>query len=89
MDRALIVEGGQTHIVITVILQLAQVEQVIRIVFIEYFVEEERDYRLETGIPLEEGRWQQLEKGALEALPGLTEVRPQKETLWKRLLSKG
>ena len=58
------------------------------IVFIDYFVEENRDYRFESGLPLEEGQWQQLETAALELLPGLTEIKPQKETLWKRLFRK-
>ena len=58
------------------------------IVFIDYFVEEDRDYRLEAGIPLEDGQWQQLETAALELLPGLTEIKPQKETLWERLFKK-
>ncbi len=57
------------------------------IVFIEYFVEEVRDYNFKTGIPLEEGQWQALETTALELLPGLTEIKPQ-QTLWKRLLRK-
>ena len=58
------------------------------IIFIEYFVEEDRDYRFETGISLEDVQWQQLETAALELLPGLTEIKPQKETLWKRLFQK-
>ena len=58
------------------------------IVFIDYFVEEERDYRFESGIPLEDGQWQQLETAALELLPGLREIKPKKETLWKRLFKK-
>ena len=58
------------------------------IVFINYFVEADRDYRFESGIPLEDGQWQQLETVALELLPGLTEIKPQKETLWKRLFQK-
>ena len=58
------------------------------IVFIEYFVEEDRDYRFETGISLEDGQWQQLETTALELLPGLTEIKPKKETLWERLFKK-
>ena len=58
------------------------------IVFIDFFVEEGRDYRFESGIPLENGQWQQLESAALELLPGLTEIKPQKETLWKRLFKK-
>ena len=58
------------------------------IVFIEYFVEEDHDYRFETGIALTEGQWQQLESAALELLPGLTEIKPQKETLWERLFKK-
>ena len=58
------------------------------IVFIDYFVEEDRDYRFESGIPLEDDQWQQLESAALELLPGLTEIKPQKETLWERLFKK-
>ena len=58
------------------------------IVFIEYFVEEDRDYRFESGIPLEDGQWKQLETAALELLPGLTEIKPKKETSWKRLFKK-
>ena len=58
------------------------------IVFIDYFVEEDRDYRFESGIPLEEGQWQQLETAALALLPGLTEIKPKKETLWERLFKK-
>ena len=58
------------------------------IVFIEYFVEEDRDYRFGSGIPLEDGQWQQLETAALELLPGLTEIKPKKETLWERLFKK-
>ena len=58
------------------------------IVFIEYFVEEDRDYRFETGISLEDGQWQQLETAVLELLPGLTEIKPQKETLWERIFKK-
>ena len=58
------------------------------IVFIEYFVEEDSDYRFETGIPLKEDHWQQLETTVLELLPGLTEIKPQKEALWKRLFKK-
>ena len=58
------------------------------IVFIDFFVEEDRDYRFESGIPLEDGQWQQLETAALELLPGLTEIKPQKETLWERLFKK-
>ena len=58
------------------------------IVFIDYFVEENRDYRFETGVPLEDVQWQQLETAALELLPGLTEIKPQKETLWERLFKK-
>lgn len=58
------------------------------IVFIDYFVEEDRDYRFGSGIPLEGGQWQQLETAALELLPGLTEIKPQKETLWERLFKK-
>ena len=59
------------------------------IVFIEYFVEESSDYRFETGIPLTDGKWQQLESAALMSLPDLTEIKPQKETLWKRLFKTG
>jgi len=58
------------------------------IVFVEYFVEEDSDYRFETGIPLKEDQWQQLETAVLELLPGLTEIKPQKEPLWKRLFKK-
>jgi hypothetical protein len=58
------------------------------IVFIDYFVEEDRDYRLGSGIPLEDGQWQQLETAVLELLPGLTEIKPKKETLWERLFKK-
>ena len=58
------------------------------IVFIDYFVEEDRDYRFESGIPLTENQWQALESAALELLPGLTEIKPKKETLWKRLFKK-
>ena len=58
------------------------------IVFIDYFVEEDRDYRFESGIPLEGGQWQQLESAALELLPGMTEIKPKKETLWERLFKK-
>ena len=58
------------------------------IVFIDYFVEEDRNYRFESGIPLTENQWQQLETAALELLPGLTEIKPKKETLWKRLFKK-
>lgn len=55
---------------------------------IEYFVEEDRDYRYETDVPLDEGQWQELESVALELLPGLTESKPKKETLWERLFKK-
>ena len=58
------------------------------IVYIEYFVEEDRDYRFGSGIPLEAGQWKQLETAVLELLPGLSEIKPQKETLWKRLFKK-
>ena len=58
------------------------------IVFIDYFVEENRDYRFESGIPLENDQWRVLETAALELLPGLTEITPQKETLWERLFKK-
>ena len=58
------------------------------IVFIEYFVEEDSDYRFETGIPLEDDQWKLLEAAVLELLPGLTEIKPQKEPLWKRLFKK-
>ena len=58
------------------------------IVFINYFVEADRDYRFESGIPLEDDQWQTLETVALELLPGLTEIKPQKENLWKRLFKK-
>ena len=55
---------------------------------IEFFVEEDGDYRYETDVPLDEGQWQELESVALELLPGLTEIKPQKETLWERLFKK-
>ena len=58
------------------------------IVFIDYFVEADGDYRYETNVPLDEGRWEELESVALELLPGLTEIKPQKETLWERLFKK-
>ena len=58
------------------------------IVFIEYFVEEDSAYHFGSGIPLENGQWKQLETAALELLPGLTEIKPQKETLWERLFKK-
>ena len=58
------------------------------IVFIDFFVEEDRDYRFESGIPLENDQWQALEAAALKLLPGLTEIKPQKETLWERLFKK-
>ncbi|MBO5779237.1 MAG: hypothetical protein J6R82_06690 [Clostridia bacterium] len=58
------------------------------VVFIDFFVEEDRDYRFESGIPLEDDQWQQLESAALELLPGLTEIKPKKETLWERLFKK-
>ena len=58
------------------------------IVFIDYFVEEDRDYRFESGVPLENDQWQVLEAAALELLPGLTEIKPKKETLWERLFKK-
>ena len=58
------------------------------IVSVEYFSEEDNGYRSETGIPLEEGQWQQLETAALAVLPGLTEIGPQKDTLWGRLFKK-
>jgi hypothetical protein len=58
------------------------------IVFIDYFVEADGDYRYETDVPLDEGRWEELESVALELLPGLTEIKPQKETLWERLFKK-
>ena len=51
-------------------------------------MEEDSDYRFETGIPLKEDQWQQLETTVLELLPGLTEIKPQKEALWKRLFKK-
>ena len=59
-----------------------------KIVFIEYFVEEDSDYRFGSGIPMGDGQWQQLETAALDLLPGLTEIKPQKETLWERLFKK-
>ena len=58
------------------------------IVFIEHFVEEDRDYRFETGISLEDGQWLQLETAALDLLPGLTEIKPKKESLWEKLFKK-
>ena len=58
------------------------------IVFIGFFVEEDRDYRFGSGIPLEDGQWQQLETAALELLPSLTEIKPQKEILWERIFKK-
>ena len=58
------------------------------IVFIDYFVEEDSDYRFKTGIPLEDSQWQALETAALDLLPGLTEIKPKKETLWERLFKK-
>ena len=58
------------------------------IVFIDFFVEEDRDYRFGSGIPLEDGQWQQLETAALELLPGLREIKPKKETWWERLFKK-
>ena len=58
------------------------------IVFMDYFVEEDRDYRFDSGIPLEDGQWQQLETAALELLPSLTEIKPQKEILWERIFKK-
>ena len=58
------------------------------IVFIDYFVEEDRDYRFESGIPLENDQWQVLETAALELLPGLREIKPKKETWWERLFKK-
>ena len=59
-----------------------------KIVFIDYFVEADSDYRFESGIPLEEGQWQQLETAALDLLPGLTEIKPKKESLWEKLFKK-
>ena len=35
-----------------------------------------------------DGQWQQLETAALDLLPGLTEIKPKKETLWERLFKK-
>ena len=58
------------------------------IVFIDYFVEEDCEYRFESGVPLENDQWQVLEAAALALLPGLTEIRPKKETLWERLFKK-
>jgi hypothetical protein len=54
---------------------------------LEYFLEEDNDYRLKTGITLENGQWQQLETTALELLPNLTEIKSQ-QTLRERLLQK-
>ena len=59
-----------------------------QIVFIDYFVEAENDYRFRSGVPLEDGQWQQLETAILELLPGLTQISPRKETLWERLFPK-
>ena len=58
------------------------------IVFIDYFVEADGDYRYETEVPLDEGRWEELESVALELLPALMEIKPKKETLWERLFKK-
>ena len=58
------------------------------IVFIDYFVEEDRDYRFGSGIPLEDGQWLQLESAVLELLPGMTEIKPKNETWWERLFKK-
>ena len=58
------------------------------IVFIDFFVEEDRDYRFESGTPLENDQWQAPEAAALELLPGLTEIKPKKETLCERLFKK-
>ena len=58
------------------------------IVFIDYFVEADGGYRYETDVPLDEDRWEELESVALELLPGLTEIKPQKQTLWTRLFQK-
>ena len=55
---------------------------------IEYFVEQDSDYRFETAVSLNEGQWQELEATVLELLPGLTEIKHQKETLWERLFKK-
>lgn len=55
---------------------------------IDYFVEEERDYRFESGIPLEDGQWRQLETVALELWPDLTEIKPKKLTFWERRIIK-
>lgn len=55
---------------------------------IEFFVEADSDYRFESGVPLKEGQWEELESAALELLPGLTESKPKKETLWERLFKK-
>ena len=52
---------------------------------IEFFVEQDRGYRSETDISLDDGQWQELEAAALEALPGLSEIKPQN---WKRLFKK-
>ena len=53
------------------------------IVFIDFFVEEDRDYRFESGIPLEDGQWQQLETAALELLPGLTLLNHLEELIFR------
>ena len=61
---------------------LSEVETIV------YFAEADNDYRTEHCIPLKSGQWLQLETAALELLPGLTEIKPQKETLWERLFKK-
>ena len=61
---------------------LSEVETIV------YFAEADNDYRTEHCLPLKSGQWQQLETAALELLPGLTEIKPQKETLWERLFKK-
>ena len=55
---------------------------------IDFFVEKDRDYRFETSVSLNEGQWQELETTVLELLPGLTEIKPKKESLWMRLFQK-
>ena len=54
----------------------------------EYFVEEDRDYRVEMAVSLNEGQWKELEAAALALLPGLTEHNPPKDSLWRRLFQK-
>ena len=49
---------------------------------IEYFDEQDSEYRELENVSLPEERWQQVEAAVLEAWPGLTEFRPRKKTLW-------